>query len=142
MNKILSVILIVAILGAMGALGYVVAVPKTGERFTEFYILGPTGTIEYYPEQLVVGEQAKVTVGIINREDETASYRMEVNINEVIKNEIGPLVLHHGDKWEQEVGFVPTTSGDNQTVEFLLYRQGQSEAYQSLHLWVNVKEPK
>jgi uncharacterized membrane protein len=43
MNKALSVMLAFSILAAVGALAYAVAAPKTGERFTEFYVLGPEG---------------------------------------------------------------------------------------------------
>jgi len=39
-DKILSIILIAAILGAIGTLGYAIATPKVGESFTEFYVLG------------------------------------------------------------------------------------------------------
>jgi len=39
-DKILSIILIAAILGARGTLGYVIVTPKVGEKFTEFYVLG------------------------------------------------------------------------------------------------------
>ena len=139
-DKILSVILIVAILGAFGTLVYVIAAPKIGERFTEFYILGPEGKAEGYTKELVVGEEAKVIVGIINQEHETVSYRVEVTIDGARYDEIGPVVLHHEDRWEREVGFMPVQIGGSQKVEFLLYKQGQSEAYRRTHLWVDVKE--
>ena len=52
-NKVLSIVLAIAILGALGTLGYVIAVPKVGERFTEFYILGlNNGTAIDYPSEL------------------------------------------------------------------------------------------
>lgn len=59
-------------------LGYIIATPQAGERFTEFYILGLEGRAERYPTQLMVGEEGKVRVGIIDREHETASYWVEV----------------------------------------------------------------
>jgi len=139
-DKTLSVILVISILGALGMLGYVIAKPKVGERFTEFYILGREGKAIDYPEELVVGEEGKVIVGIINQEHETVSYRVEVRINGMKSNEVGPIVLEHEEERELEVSFVPQVSGDNQKVEFLLYKQGQTEACQSLHLWVEVKD--
>jgi len=42
-DKALSIILALAIVGALGMMGYVIAVPKAGEKFTEFYILGQEG---------------------------------------------------------------------------------------------------
>ncbi|GAH60338.1 unnamed protein product, partial [marine sediment metagenome] len=92
-DKVLSVVLVVAILGALGTLGYVIAKPKVGERFTEFYILGVGGKAEDYPQELTIGEEGKVIVGIINREHERVSYHVEVMIDNVKNNEVGPIEL-------------------------------------------------
>ena len=89
-----------------------------------------------------MGEQGRVLVGIVNREQETVSYWVKVTIDEVTLNEISPVVLHHEDRWEQEVGFIPAQLGDNQKVEFSLYKQGQSEAYRVIHLWIDVEDHK
>ena len=137
-NRVLSIILVITIMGALGALGYVIATPKVGEKFTEFYILGLEGEAVDYPREMVVGEEGRVIVGMMNWEHETVSYRIEVRIDGVKHKEVGAVVLEHDEKWEGEINFVPTVAGDNQKAEFLLYKQGQSEAYQSLHLWVNV----
>jgi len=58
-DKALSIILALAILGALGTLGYAIASPKVGERFTEFYIEGLEGKAADYPEELVVGEEGR-----------------------------------------------------------------------------------
>ena len=138
-DRTLSVLLTLTILGALGTLGYAIASPKVGERFTEFYIEGLEGKAADYPEELVMGEEGEVIVGIINREHETVTYRVEVAINGVKNSEVVPVALDHDGEWEETVGFTPNKAGDNQKVEFLLYRQGQSEVYQRLHLWVDVQ---
>ena len=138
-DKMLSIILTLTILGALGTLGYAIARPKIGERFTEFYIEGLGGEAADYPEELVVGEEGKVIIAIINREHETITYRVEVVIDGVKNNGVGPVTLDHDGEWEEIVGFTPGRAGDNQKVEFLLYRQGQSDVYQRLHLWVDVR---
>ena len=141
MDKVLSIILIAAILGAVGTLGYIIATPHTGEDFTEFYILGPEGKAADYPSQLVMGQQGKVIVGIINREHEVASYRVEVIIDGVKNNEVKRIVLEHEEKWEGEISFTPQKTGKRQKVEFILYQDGQIEPYlEPLHLWIDVTE--
>ena len=77
-NKVLFIILIGTILGAIGTLGYAIATPKVGEKFTEFYVLGLEDKVGDYPEELKVGEGGEVIVGIINQEHETLKYRVEV----------------------------------------------------------------
>ncbi|HEX7475965.1 MAG TPA: hypothetical protein VF318_08370, partial [Dehalococcoidales bacterium] len=48
--------------------------------------------------------------------------------------------LPQDGKWEQLIGFVPQHTGDNQKVEFSLYKNGETQPEDTLHLWVNVKE--
>jgi len=136
---VLSIILALAILGALGMLGFTIANPKAGEKFTEFYILGLDGKAIDYPDGLMVGEEGKVLVGIINREQAQATYRVEVAIEGVKSNAVGMVTLGDGEGWEGVVGFVPGRVGDNQKVEFLLYKQGWDGVYQRLHLWVDVQ---
>ena len=70
-GRVLSIILALVILGALGALGHTIANPKAKE-LTEFYILGLEGKAIDYPDELMVGEEGKVLMGIINREQELA----------------------------------------------------------------------
>jgi uncharacterized membrane protein len=137
-DKILSVALVVAIFGAIGTAGYVIAVPKTGERYTEFYVLGSDGTAENYPRDLKLGDTGSVTLGIVNHEGVETSYRVEVKVDGELNNSVDPLVLAPEEKYENEVSFTPRKLGANQNVEFLLYRNGQTDVYLRLHFWLNV----
>ena len=139
-NRLLSVVLAIAILGALGMLGYVIASPSEVEKFTEFYILGLEGEAADYPEELVVGEEGKVVVGIINREHKDMSYRVELLIDGIRYNAVGPVALAHEEKWEQEMGFLLVRVGENQRVEFLLFKEGEGEPYRSLHLWIDITQ--
>ena len=138
-NIVLSSILVLAILGALGMFGYTIAAQYVGEKFTEFYLLDLSGEAEDYPRMLMLGAERKVVVGIINREGEAATYWVEVKIDGIVNNELGPVTLEHNGKWEEVVAFIPDRAGDEQKVEFLLYRQGQSEVYQRLYLTVDVQ---
>jgi len=87
-----------------------------------------------------LGEEGKVRVGIINHEHQPVTYRVDVIIDGQKNSEQGPIVLEHDEKWEEEISFVPKVAGQNQRVDFLLYKQGEGEVYQRLHLWVDVIE--
>lgn len=140
LDKGLSIGLVVAIVAALGCLGYVIANPKQGEKFTEFYILGPEGKAENYPQQVMVGEEAEVILGIVNHEHQPLSYRVEIKINGVKNKEIGTGILAHEEKWEQVVGFTPEEVGVKQKVEFWLYKDEEAQPClkEPLHLYVDV----
>lgn len=140
-DRVLSVVLAIAIVGTLGSIAYIIAAPKAEESFTKFYIVGLGGEAAGYPDQLVVGEEGKVIVGIVNEEGETVSYRLEVRINGVRNDEVGPMVLENEQEWEEEVGFVPQVPGENQKIEFSLYKNGEAKPFlEPLHLWINVTE--
>jgi len=139
-NKTLYIMLVIAILGALGAVGYVIAHPEE-EKFTEFYTLGPSGKATVYPRDISVGEEVRVIVGIVNHEHKVVSYRIEVRINGVKNTEVKAVELANEQQWEEIVSFTPNKAGDNQKVEFLLFKNGETEpSLNSLHLWVNVTE--
>jgi uncharacterized membrane protein len=147
-DKVLSVVLVVAIAGVIGTLGYVVATPGAGEKFTELYILGPDGKATDYPTELKVGEEGRVIVGIVNHEREEASYKVEVWIGgEKVKLRIGGedrdeimVELENGEEWREEVGFVPQKAGEKQKVEFVLYKDGEPYFEEPPYLWIDVEE--
>jgi len=139
-NRVFSIILVVVILGALGSLSYFIAKPKV-ETFTEFYILELDGKAIDYPTEIRVGEEGKIIAAIVNHEHEVVSYRVEVRIDEVKNNEVGPFVLDNEQKWEGIVSFTPDKAGDNQKVTFFLYKNGEDEPYlKPLHLWIDVIE--
>jgi len=139
LNKALSVILTIAILGTIGVLIFIFAFPKGGEKFTEFYILGLDGKATDYPEELRPGETGKVIVGIVNHEQQTVSYRVEVRINGTKKNEVDSITLDNEAKWEDTISFTPDTVGDGQKIEFLLFKNNEPEYNLGTHLWIDVK---
>lgn len=78
LDQALTIILVISILIAVVALVYVIITPKTGERFTEFYLLGPEGIADNYPREFTINEQAMVIVGIVNHEYKQMNYTVEL----------------------------------------------------------------
>jgi len=139
LDKILSVALVGAILFAVGSLYYVVTTPKVGEKFTEFYILGPGGKAEDYPLDMKTGEEKEVILGTVNHEYRPVSYTAEVRMDGYVKKQLGPFELNHEEKKEESVSFSVYQPHENLKVEFLLFKDGESDPYRFLHLWVNVR---
>ena len=115
------------------------AVVTGGAGFIGFYILDVNGESQNYPTEISAGDEAEVILGIVNNEQEKTSYRIEITIDGVKYKEAGPILLENNAKWEDVIGFSITKAGNEQKVEFLLFKDGQPEAYRSNHLWINVR---
>jgi len=137
-DRVLLVLLVVVIIGAVGVLVYVARPPAVGETFTEFYLLGPEGMAANYPDVIILGEEAIVTLGIINHQQETADYHIKIVIGGQEVGGVGTITLADEEDWEQRVSFAPVEVGEAQKVEFQLYRSFDSDAYHTLDFWVDV----
>ena len=140
-DKFLSLFLIIAILGGIGAASYTYI--KNRQDYTEFYIVTTEGKAVSYPQKLQVGEEGKVILGIENQEGRDVTYRVEINgpaevsVGGVEQREIN-LTLADGESWEQKVSFSFDSRRDNQKVEFVLYEDGELYFQYPLHLWIDV----
>lgn len=140
LDRALSVLLAASILFAVCSLMYVAATPKTGEKFTEFYILGPGGKAEGYPRELKAGQEGSVILGVVNHEYENTGYRVEIRAGGKMIKAMEPLNLDHEARYERPVQFALEEPGEKIKVEFFLYRKADSEPYRTLHLWLDVVE--
>lgn len=77
-ERALTVILLLAIIFSIFMLGYIITSPKQGEKFTEFYILGESGKASDYPTELLVGEEGRVIIGVVNHEGRNVTYFIEI----------------------------------------------------------------
>ena len=141
-NKVLSVSLVVALVIALGCLGYIIARPQGHDGYTEFYILGTEAKADNYPRQVVAGETVEVTIGIVNHEFETTSYQINIEMEDGQVGQIEADTLADGEKWEEVMSFMPRASGENQKVEFWLYKDRETKPYfeDPLHLYLDVEE--
>ncbi|MCX9083372.1 MAG: DUF1616 domain-containing protein [Candidatus Methanoperedens sp.] len=138
-DKLLTIVLLISILASVIMLVYVIVTPKQGEKFTEFYLLGPDGKAQGYPTNLTTGKTGSVIVGIVNHEYQPVNYTLQVNINEEKLNEQQVQTLHN-QTLEQQVNFTPVHAGTGLKLQFLLYRNDNiTQPYRDTHLWVNVK---
>jgi uncharacterized membrane protein len=137
-DKKISIILIILLIAAISATVYIIVNPNPGEKFTEFYILGNGDKAGNYPTDLSLGETGNVTIGIVNHEQSITTYKLIIKLNNnQIKNE--NFTLSNSEKKEIPFSFQATQVGNNQKLEFLLYKlPDNTNVYRSLYLNVNV----
>ena len=136
-DKLMALLLVACIVGAGFGLNYVLNAPRGSDLYTEMYILGLESDIGEYPYEVAPGEVVEVTLGVINNEQQTVEYRLEIIIDNEIYTEAGPFSLDDDREWRQAVSFTPDTAG-RQQVEFRLYRSDRDGMYLSTHMWINV----
>ena len=136
-DKVLNILLVVAVIGVLGTVAYVLVRNKNGEKFTQFYVLNLQGKADNYPHDIISGQAGTVLLDIVNEENAVVSYKVEILINGIQVNEIDSIVLKQGEQWEHPVTFTPAKTGDNQQVQFELFKN-DSSSFQELHLWIDV----
>ena len=150
LDKSLNILLVVFIAIILILLVYVVIIPKTGEQFTEFYILGSKGIADDYPTYILAGDSISVILGINNYEGQTINYTIEVWLinqttifntttqeNKIIYNNMWfvdkiIVTLNHipadiekrwMPQWEYNYTFIINKMGENFKLQFLLYTE-------------------
>jgi len=161
-DRILSIILLISIIAAIGTTIFVIVVPKEGEKFTEFYILGEKQKAADYPERLTPGDEYPMYIGVGNHEYRNVSYTIEthgimMNFDETTNiSTISRMDLL--DSFKEEIPDNETVvrpynlsvknNGYNR-IEFLLFNETVpdasvtgmnriNESYRDLHLWVKI----
>ncbi len=163
LDRALSFLLVAAVIAAVATTVYVIVVPKEGEKFTEFYILGREGKAADYPTDLVLSRPESIIIGIGNHEYRNVTYFVEIllldnrfdpetNTSSILSMErmaSFSVTIPHNTTYQQRHTFIPESREANQ-VKFLLFRDnlppdtiwGQDRlnaSYRDLHLWVQVK---
>jgi uncharacterized membrane protein len=163
LDRVLSLILLAAIIAAVITTVYMIVVPKEGEKFTEFFILGENQKAADYPTRLVVGQNSSLYIGIGNHEYRNISYTVEtylVSMSFDEKTNTSSLQamdrlarftvpVSHNQTHIISYGIVPRKTGYNR-IEFLLFNDtipndrvtGMdriNRSYRDLHLWVTVR---
>lgn len=160
-GALLNLTLFVGILVAAGSVGFALATPSPADATTEFYLLTENDDGELvaadYPEELVAGDPASLTVGIDNMEFEQVDYTVVVQLQEVERTDDGVRVLERRqldrfeasldgeERWRRAHEITPTMTGEDLRIQYLLYRGEPPDdptaetAYRTLHLWVDVE---
>lgn len=136
-DNILTIILIITAIVAIGMVYFVVTTPKIGEKFTEFYVLNPSGKADRYQTNLKVNENATYLVGVSNHEYAPINYTIKIALDKDILTS-KDVTLAYNQTFEDNMTLVPDKKGTNIKLEFWLFKEKNfTEPYRELHLWVN-----
>jgi uncharacterized membrane protein len=140
----------------------VIAVPKQGERFTEFFLLGENMTAAGYPDQILPEINYPLFIGIGNQEHRNVTYALETwylrTESDTVTNTSRIIAMDPGERSavtlaHNETRIVPYTLSVSQPgydrVEFLLFNESVpgpdvtgsdriNASYRDLHLWITV----
>jgi uncharacterized membrane protein len=162
-DRLLSIVLTLVAIVAIITTAYVIAFPKEGERFSEFFILGEKQTITDYPEVIVAGNNYPIYIGVGNHEYRNISYTIETWILRTefdnVTNTSNIIVIDPKDRLSLNLAHNSTTvipynlsieKTGYDRVEFLLFNESVpgpdvsgsdriNASYRNLHLWVTVQ---
>jgi uncharacterized membrane protein len=77
-ERIMSVVLAIAIIIAIVSILYLVTIPKGWNRSSEFYLLGEGGNASGFPDRIFPDQKYPVFIGVVNHEQRTVNYTIEV----------------------------------------------------------------
>ena len=137
----LGLALTLAVVAVVGALAWKVQQPRSGEAFTEFYVLGAQQMLQDYPVNLRVGEAQDYNMGVVNHEKETQTYTIRAFLGDTQAGSLGPLALEDEQTWDGKIFVTPAAVGESQKLEFRLFREPAVEVYRTVHLFVDVRSP-
>jgi uncharacterized membrane protein len=135
----------VALTLAALAAAWIFLLPSPDQYLTEFYLLGPDGLAEGYPSQAAVGQPLQVSLGVINRERTTQTYRIEAWVHDPqnparrqLVTALAPFALDPVRLHQFSLTWSMPWSGEDQQVNFLLYQGASTVPYRHLRLILNV----
>lgn len=107
---------------------------------TEFYVLGPEGRLEGFPQRLRPGQRFSLVVGVGNHDGETQSYRIRTSFADTISADATVSVpeLSEGQVWEGALRLQAPAGQGRTKLTLELYRADEATPYRSLELFITL----
>lgn len=145
-TNLISLMLIISFGFSCVALLYAFTRPKTGEQFTEFYIVSINDRkASDYPDKVKVKDELSIIVGLINKEQHEHSYKVEVWAREYLSNSDRSLLLGStelnllpGEISETRIAWNMPEVGADKKLELILKKDEYSSPAGTLWLWLDV----
>jgi uncharacterized membrane protein len=140
----ITLLVIVATVVSLCAIGYMIFTPKIGEQYTQFYILDSNGSADDYPREFSIGEQKPVIVSISNHEQRDVNYSLIIMLSDnSTRSQLysEQVIVDNNQTWRRLLDIKPDRPGTGMKLDFLLYADGNMTApYQECWLWINVTD--
>lgn len=162
LDRLLTVVTVVALLLAVTSAGYAFAVPKEADAFTELYLVTEQDDGELvaddYPTEFVSGESKSLVVGVGNYEHQSVEYSLVVELQDatVVNNSTRVhdrvelsrqrLTLADEETRESQLNVTPEMTGERLRLSFMLFKGDPpsapttDQAYREAHLWISVSD--
>ena len=145
LDNVVTLVLLVSIALSIITIAFVIVFPQNGEKYTEFYILGPDGIAENYTTEYHLGDSGMFTIGVVNHEQRSVPYNVRVVMNSNSSESTlytDQFTLADNQTLEKATRIWQNIPGTNMKLEFLLYADGNMNSpYRECHVWVNVTQP-
>ncbi|MEM4262229.1 MAG: DUF1616 domain-containing protein [Thermoplasmata archaeon] len=162
-DKLLTVGIVITLVATVTLLAYVIAVPRSGESFTQLALLGPDMKAKDYPRNLTVGEVALVHVSVGSFETSKRNYSLVICLQRQNSTTnvthwsaadpfAGPVPFDEGLAYASNFSLSPGEYNNNSfrfsisetgtfKLRFMLFLEGQSvseQPYREVYLWLFV----
>jgi uncharacterized membrane protein len=155
-----SALLAVALLTAVTTVGVAMVAQNNAETYTQLTLLTANGSGEYvtgdYPRDLTPGETQQFVIAVDNEERREMNYTVVGTLQQVNRSGTSTTVTDEqrlvtlqrvvpaNTTWQASHTVRPELNGTEMRLNYYLYRDGppddpsQSNAYEHVHVWVNV----
>ena len=81
-------------------------------------------------------------VVIVNHEKQPTNFKVHGIIAGTVVNHIDTYPLQPGEKWDGKISLILKNAGDDQKIEFYLYKGGEKEPYfkEPLFIYIDVRK--
>jgi hypothetical protein len=104
-----------------------------------FTVVNEQGQQIYQSQLFDRGEPVDIIVNIVNKEPEKHRYRVEIKVDDSVKQEITTEPLSYLDRWEKKISFIPEPEEVKQTLEFWIYLDDEEHPYFDTPVYVPIQ---
>lgn len=162
-DGVTNLVLLLAVLAAVGAVGYAAATPYQSGPSSSLYLVTENETGVHvasgYPTDFTAGDGQSLIVGIQNDEERRQPYTIVVTVERVRTDATQTTVIESqelgrvhptvppGATWTNRHTVAPTLVGEDLRLHYYLYRgtnapsnPDSSSAYRDVYIWIDVAE--